>query len=233
MPPPQPQVHEGCDVPGHLRWDRRCRTRAGRYSHSQFSVRSAASQGGCRCVWRLRRPALRAVMQASKRAGGRRAGSTYRPRSVSSLLMRLRAMAMRVVCWRGRCCVCEVRERRWLFEEERSGLAARELALWSRTQACAAQPRRISGRHPPPAQDVLVSSTQDVWARVVELSTTGETCDGHSRQCLYHDGLTTTEAPPRQRPDRCALRYCKWRPIEVERSGGRLHADFHPARLSY
>lgn len=67
---------------------------------------------------------------ASKQAGraAEQAGGTYRPRSVSSLLMRLRAMVVFVGCEREWWCITWVSESGGCLKK-RSGLAARELAL--------------------------------------------------------------------------------------------------------
>lgn len=74
------------DVQDHLRWDRQSRKKEGHYSHSQSRVADIVPQGCCRSIQRLRRPALRAVMRANRRAG-RRAEWQYVPAQVGELLV--------------------------------------------------------------------------------------------------------------------------------------------------
>lgn len=84
----------GCDVPGHLLWDRQSTTREGHYGHSQSKVVEVDVAGLLQRFTETPSPPRSAGSHASKQAGtaAGRAGKTYRPRSVSSLLMRLRAM---------------------------------------------------------------------------------------------------------------------------------------------
>jgi hypothetical protein len=97
MRPPQPQVHE--DVTYQVIADGT--GAAGRGRVAVVTVSSASGSQHRRAAADVHRGSVAphcglSCEQASGQGGGR-AGSTYRPRSVSSLLMRLRAMAMRVV----------------------------------------------------------------------------------------------------------------------------------------
>jgi len=96
-----------CDVPDHLRWGQPSRTTGGHYTQN-VSERSRAVLSQAReAKRRLFAPRI-AGSRASKQR--RRRGQTYRPRSVSSLLMRLRAMAL-CVLWVLWCVV----ERAWCW----------------------------------------------------------------------------------------------------------------------
>lgn len=87
------------DVPDHLRWGQPSRKREGHYAcRVSENCEKGGCLRGCSGLSRLQHPAF-AGCHASKRAGrtAREEGATYRPRSVSSLLIRLRAMATSVV----------------------------------------------------------------------------------------------------------------------------------------
>jgi hypothetical protein len=97
----RPQARGSCtmsDVPGHLRWGQLSMKREGHYG---CTVSQRCPYSWCceaaRPHSRQSAPQSQAVMRANGQASPSEEGArTYRPRSVSSLLMRLRAMAVYV-----------------------------------------------------------------------------------------------------------------------------------------
>ena len=160
------------DVPDRLRWDPRSRRKEGRCAKvspvSSGQRRMAAADGYAEAL----SPPRTAGSHASKQAGGAADGvdKTYRPRSVSSLLMRLRAMVYVCVCREGGC--RQVRGRRvwssserrpWLFEEEKWAGCNRVSALNLAPKPVAAVRRgrgRINGRTAPRCATYMCSFDQ-------------------------------------------------------------------------